>query len=189
MLGSGTVAENSPVYKQSVQLGLHLAQAGFNVCHGGYGGVMEGVARGCRLGGGHNTGITIQKKGTGTFGLTSSPARGGVPVLLQKRASPRNRWVDAEIAMPSWERRLLKLIKMSDAYVFLDGATGTLTELLFVWEMANKKLHAKPVILLGKRLRNLVKFLKKDPSLKIPENFYLASTLSEALKILTGHRS
>ncbi len=97
--------------------------------------------------------------------------------------------MDAEIAMPSWERRLLKLIKMSDAYVFLDGATGTLTELLFVWEMANKKLHAKPVILLGKRLRNLVKFLKKDPSLKIPENFYLASTLSEALKILTGHRS
>ena len=51
--------------------------------------------------------------------------------------------------------------------------------------MTNKRLMDKPIILLGKRLRSLVKFLKKDPSLKIPSNFYLASTIPQAIKWLS----
>jgi len=164
VLGSGTAGSGSLLYAQALQLGRDLAQAGFSLCHGGYGGVMEAVAKGCRSAGGKNTGIIIKKSGS--------------------RAKV-NSWADAEIAMPSWKDRLLKLIDMGDAYVFLDGATGTLNELFFVWEMANKKLMDKPIILLGKRLRSLVKFLKKDPSLRIPSNFYLASTTPQVIKRLS----
>lgn len=167
VLGSGTVRSGSPLYTQALQLGRDLAQGGFSLCHGGYGGVMEAVAKGCRSADGRNTGIIIKKS---------------------RSCSKVNLWADAEIAMPSWKDRFLKLIDMGDAYIFLDGATGTLNELFFVWEMANKKLIDKPIILLGKRLRSLVKFLKKDPSLKIPSNFYLASTIPQAIKLLSVDR-
>lgn len=161
MLGSGTVQPGDAVYQQAVRLGRILAKAGFRVCHGGYGGVMEAVARGCHEAGGSNTGITIRKK------LTR-----------------HNPWVTNGIPMPSWQARLLKLIEMGDAYVFLDGATGTLNELFFVWEMANRKLITKPIILLGKQLHALVKFLRKDPSLKIPQNLHLASSMTKVLAFL-----
>jgi predicted Rossmann-fold nucleotide-binding protein len=80
------------------------------------------------------------------------------------------------------------LIETGEAYVFLDGATGTLNELFLVWEMANRKLHTKPVLLLGKRLQKLVKFLKKDPALKIPESFYLVSSVDQTIKLLGAGR-
>ena len=180
VLGSGTVKSGSPLYRQAVMLGRELAQAGFSICHGGYGGVMEAVARGCHEAGGHNTSVTMLK---GVNGVSHR-----FPETVTDPVSFLNPWADAEIAMPSWKDRLLKLIDLGDAYIFLDGATGTLNELFFVWEMANKKLMAKPIIILGKRLRALVEFLKKDPSLKIPSNFYLAFTIPQAIKILIGCR-
>lgn len=174
VLGSGTVRKKTPLYQQAARLGRVLAKAGFSICHGGYGGTMEAVAKGCREGGGHNIGViirtTLQRPGV---------CRSRHPVFA--RVNP---YTDAEIAMPSWQARLLKLIELGDAYVFLDGATGTLNELFFVWEMANKKLHAKPIIILGSQLHSLVKFLKKDPALKIPENFFITSSISHAIQIL-----
>lgn len=165
VFGSGTAKEASPVYIQAVSLGRRLAQEKCRVYHGGYGGVMEAVARGVRSAGGSNAGVTVGKS--------------------LKRANP---WADSEIKMPSWEKRLFKLIEKGDAHIFLDGATGTLNELFFVWEMANKKLHGKPMILLGQRLRKLVKFLKQDPSLRIPPNFHLAQTIPQAISLLKTSR-
>ncbi|OQA56574.1 MAG: LOG family protein YgdH [Candidatus Omnitrophica bacterium ADurb.Bin277] len=176
VLGSGTISRRDPVYCQAVKLGKSLAEAGFTVCHGGYGGVMEAVAKGCRVGGGVNTGVIVGKSASSTPGaekLFKHPVLSGV-----------NPWVDAEIRMPSWEKRLLKLVEMGQAYIFLDGATGTLNELFFVWEMANKELHGKPVIILGKRLRRFVKLLKKDPAVKIPGNFHLAASISQSIQLL-----
>lgn len=161
VLGSGTAQPDSSLYQQAVQLGHQLAKNGFTVYHGGYGGVMEAVAQGVKKAGGRNIGITIKKT-----------------------LSKANPWADAEVQMPSWEKRLLKLIEVGDAYIFFDGATGTLNELFFVWEMANKKLHAKPIVILGKQLRKLVTFLKKDSSLKIPPCFHLVSSIPQTIKLL-----
>ena len=162
MLGSGTVKEGSPVYKKALLLGKKLAKEGITVYHGGYGGVMEAVSRGVKDAGGHSVGVTIGKS-----------LRGANP------------WVGAEIKAPSWKERLFKLIEKGQAYIFLDGATGTLNELFFVWEMANKKLHKKPIIILGRRLHRWVKTLQKDPLLKIPENLHLAPSIPHVIKKLT----
>lgn len=161
VFGSGTVREGSLAYRQAIRFGSALAKADLTVYHGGYGGVMEAVARGCRKVGGRNVGVTVRRSLRGV-----------------------NAWADAEIKTPSWQARLFELIGMGEAYIFLDGATGTLNELFFVWEMANKKLHAKPIVVLGERLRALVKFLKKDSSLKIPANFHIVSSISSAVKFL-----
>lgn len=156
-----------------------MAKAGFSICHGGYGGVMEAVARGCHEAGGRNIGVTIKKSTHLGSGLKSGKQEAKDRVL-----NLLNPWVTTGIQMPSWHARIFKLIEMGDAYVFLDGATGTLNELFFVWEMTNKRLLNKPIILLGKRLRSLVDFLKQDPLLRIPENFFLTASIMEVLELL-----
>ncbi len=183
VLGSGTVQVNSPVYRQAEELGRALARAGFSVCHGGYGGVMEAVAKGCCEAGGHNSGVIIA-------GRCQPPntKRRGNSSFVAGRVLHKNPYTSAEIKMPSWEKRLLKLIEMGDGYVFLDGATGTLNELFFIWEMANRGLHAKPILVLGREIHQLVKFLKKNGALKIPENFYRVATVRQVIKHLIEHR-
>jgi len=181
VLGSGTAKRNSPLYKQAIRLGQELAEAGFTVYHGGRGGVMEAVARGSKEAGGRNVGVTIKNTPTLRPGL-----RFGGREVKDRVLAGVNPYADAEIPMPSWKERLFKLIEMGDAYIFLDGATGTLNELFFVWEMANKKLQDKPIILLGKRLHRLVKFLKKDPAVKIPPRFHLVSSMSRIIRLLQG---
>ena len=109
VFGSGKVREKDPAYQQAVKLGQALAQEGFTVFHGGFGGVMEAVSKGSQKTKGRNIGVTI---------------RGA-----SKKANP---FVDAEIKMPCWQSRLFKLIEKGDAYVFLDGATGTLAELFVI---------------------------------------------------------
>lgn len=68
---------------------------------------------------------------------------------------------------------------------FLVAPLGRLTNFSLVWEMANKKLMSKPIILLGRRLRSLVNVLKKDPALEILSNFYLVPTIPQAIKRLS----
>ena len=161
VLGSGKVRKKDPVYLQAVALGQALARENFVVCHGGYGGVMEAVAKGCRFAGGHNTGITI---------------RGA-----SKKTSP---WTDTEIKMPSWQSRLFKLIEMGDAYVFWDGASGTLAELFVVLEMTNRGLLQKPIIILGKKLSKLLRSLAKDPNFDLPPQVVFVISAEQATRHL-----
>jgi len=161
VLGSGKVREKDPGYQQAVKLGRALAQEGWTVFHGGFNGVMEAVAKGSRLAGGRNVGVTIRK--------------------ASKKANPL---VDAEIKMPCWQSRLFKLIEMGDAYIFLDGATGTLTELFVVLEMTNRGLLKKPVFILGKKLGSLLRALKKDPHFDLPSQLVFVTSVVRAIRYL-----
>jgi uncharacterized protein (TIGR00725 family) len=162
VLGSGKVGEDHPVYRQAVKLGQALAREGFTVFHGGFRGVMEAVAKGSRKSQGRNVGVTIRR--------------------AFKKANPH---VDAEIKMPCWKTRLFKLIEIGDAYIFLDGATGTLTELFVVLEMTNRGLLKKPIIILGKKLTVLLRSLKRDPHFDLPTTLRFASTISQAVRLFS----
>jgi len=166
VFGSSKVLEKDPGYRQAVKLGQALAQEGCTVFHGGFGGVMEAVAKGSQKAKGRNIGVTI---------------RGA-----SKKASL---WVDAEIKMPCWQSRLFELIEKGNAYVFLDGATGTLTELFVVLEMTNRGLLKKPVIILGKKLGLLLRRLKKGPHFDLPRTLYFATSIPQVMKLLIGRRS
>jgi hypothetical protein len=128
VFGSSRPREGHPDYETARELGRRLAERGFTVCSGGYGGVMEGVSRGAKESGGRVVGVTAK-----TF------------------HSHTNRWVDEEIRMESWHDRLFELIRRGDGYVACKGGTGTLAELAVVWEMQNKKLMRaeKPFVVLG----------------------------------------
>ena len=127
VFGSSRPEDGHTDYVEALELGRALAVAGFAVCTGGYGGVMEAVSRGARESGGR------------VLAVTSSFFRPRV-----------NRWVEEETCMATWQERLFELVRLGDGYVACKGGTGTLVELAVVWEMLNKKaMEHRPFVVLG----------------------------------------
>src|SRR5436853_4798399 len=127
VFGSSRPRAGERGYEEAGRLGRELARRGFQVCSGGYAGVMEAVSRGAKEAGGRTIAITS------TFFRTKA-----------------NEWVDEEHAASTWQERLFELIRFGEGYVACKGGTGTLVELAVVWEMLNKGVMAgKPFITLG----------------------------------------
>jgi len=127
VFGSSRPREDDADYKEAFLLGVALGKAGFAVCTGGYGGVMEAVSRGAK---------TV---GAMTYGVTAE--------FFTARV---NAWIDREIRMDDWQQRLFELIRIGDGFVACKGGTGTLAEIAVVWEMLNKSVIAgKPFVVLG----------------------------------------
>jgi uncharacterized protein (TIGR00725 family) len=127
VFGSSRPRGGDAEYEEARELGKQLAERGFAVCTGGYGGVMEAVSRGAKDGGGKTYGVTAE--------------------FFQRKA---NEWVDVEVRKKKWEERLFGLIEMGDGFVACKGGTGTLVELAVAWEMLNKSvMETKPVVVLG----------------------------------------
>jgi uncharacterized protein (TIGR00730 family) len=128
VFGSSRPREGDADYEEARTMGRALAEAGFAVCSGGYGGVMEGVSRGAKEAGGKTYGVTAE--------------------FFAKART--NAWIDVEVRMKTWEERLFELIRLADGFVACKGGTGTLVELAVVWEMLNKSvMQRKPFAVLG----------------------------------------
>jgi uncharacterized protein (TIGR00730 family) len=127
VFGSSRPNAGEEDYEEARRLGSELARRGFQVCSGGYTGVMEAVSRGAKEAGGRAIAITS------TFFRTQA-----------------NSWVDEEHAASTWQERLFELIRFGEGFVACKGGTGTLVELAVVWEMLNKGVMAgKPFVTLG----------------------------------------
>jgi uncharacterized protein (TIGR00725 family) len=127
VFGSSRTEDGAVDYEEARVLGKALAHRAFAVCTGGYGGVMEAVSRGAKEAGGKTYAVTAE---------------------FFSRAA--NRWVDVEVRKKTWQERLFALIEMGDGFVACKGGTGTLVELVVVWEMLNKSvIHRKPFAVLG----------------------------------------
>jgi len=123
VFGSSKPINNEEQYKTAYNLGKQLAQLGFDVCTGGFYGIMEATSKGAVEGGAEAIGITVN--------------------LWNGRA---NKYVTKEIVCDTLFERIDKLIEMGDGFVILQGGTGTLLELAAVWEYFNKGLlNEKPI--------------------------------------------
>jgi len=139
VFGSGRAQPDDPLYAQALALGIALAEKGFSVCTGGYGGVMEAVSRGAKQAGGHTIGITAR--------------------FFRSRA---NAWIDEEIRVATWKDRLFELVERGHGYVTCPGGTGTLVELAIVWEMVNKGvMEKKPVAIFGEFWRPVIERVRE----------------------------
>src|ERR1700693_5444193 len=128
VFGSSRPRENESEYEQARELGRALAEKGFAVCTGAYGGTMEAVSRGAKEAGGKTYGVTAE----------FFPA------------AKANKWVDVEVRVKTWQDRLFEIIRLGDGFVACKGGTGTLAELAVTWEMMNKAvMPAKPFVALG----------------------------------------
>ena len=128
VFGSSRPREGEADYEEARLLGRALAEEGFVVCSGGYGGVMAGVSRGAKDAGGKTIGVTADFFKTATL----------------------NAWIDVEVRKKTWQARLFELIRRGDGFVACKGGTGTLVEVAVVWEMLNKSvMKTKPFVALG----------------------------------------
>ena len=127
VFGSSRPREADPDYEEARALGHVLAENGFAVCSGGYGGVMAGVSRGAKEAGGKTYGVTAE--------------------FFSAKVNP---WIDVEVRVGTWQERLFELIRLAHGFVVCKGGTGTLVELAVVWEMLNKAvMPVKPFAALG----------------------------------------
>jgi uncharacterized protein (TIGR00730 family) len=127
VFGSSRPQQDGADYQEALALGRSLGEAGFAVCSGGYGGVMEAVSRGAK------------DAGAKTYGVTAE--------FFKPKANP---WIDEEIRLHTWQERLFELVRLAHGFVACKGGTGTLVELAVVWEMLNKSVIAgKPMVVLG----------------------------------------
>jgi uncharacterized protein (TIGR00730 family) len=141
VFGSSRPLPGEPEYVLAEETGRELARAGFTICNGGYGGIMEASSRGAREAGGHTIGVIC----------SAFPGR---------KANP---WIDEVIVEESLISRLMRLMNLGGAYVVLKGGTGTLLELAAVWEFMNKRLMTeKPVVLVGDFWTGVVGTLKEE---------------------------
>lgn len=153
IFGSSIPGEGSEAYLAAQRLGGLLAEAGFAICNGGYGGLMEASARGAKEAGGHTIGVTCDV-------WTSTP----------------NRWITEEVRTRSFMERLMTLIERGDAYVVLPGGTGTLAELALAWEMMNKSSLSKsfggrrPLIAMVPYWQPVIECLEQEMKLALHSN-------------------
>ncbi|MGB2706016.1 MAG: LOG family protein [Candidatus Omnitrophota bacterium] len=114
-----------------VKLGKLLAEKGFEVMTGGFGGTMEDISRGAKEAGGKTIGVTYYK-------WEDQPYK------------KPNKYIDEEIKTKDIFERIDVMAKNADAFIVLPGGTGTLLELAACLELVNKGLmKPKPIIALG----------------------------------------
>ena len=141
VFGTSRAKAQDAVYQQAYEIGKALAECGYSIANGGYGGAMFASAQGAA------------EQGAEVVGVTCSQFN-----------SKANDYVSREIATNSLDERLDTLIRLGDAYVVLQGGTGTLLELAKVWEFKNKGFAGsqKPIILVGEFWKPLVDLMDND---------------------------
>ena len=163
IFGTSRAKEGDVVYELAYKTGRLLAEGGFVIVNGGYGGTMLAVAKGVAEAGGETIGVTC-----GAF-----------------KSSRANEYTGQVIVTGSLDERLDKLIELGDGYIVLPGGTGTLLELAKVWELKNKGFaeQLKPIILIGKFWQPLVDLVAADDA-DSSKYVQLVSTAEEAIDVL-----
>jgi len=140
VFGSSIPKPGDREYEIAYHLGKKFAEANLNVCSGGFQGIMDAVSKGA------------YEKGAKAIGVT----------LDIYNALP-SKFLTEEIRCHTLFERLEHLLRIGDAYVVLQGGTGTLVELALVWEFMNKKMFAdKPVACHGKMWKEIVSIMEEQ---------------------------
>ncbi len=143
VFGASMSAPGDGYYEEGRECGRLLAEAGFAVATGGYGGTMEAVSQGATQAGGEAIGVTV-------------------PGVFPNRKGP-NTHVTTETRSRSLVARIDELTRSTDGSIVLWGSLGTATELLVAWNLAFvapfSGLRPKPVIAVGEPWVSLVPYL------------------------------
>lgn len=135
--GSANTQPGTPDYEEAFRLGGALAAAGYAVMTGGYGGTMGAISQAAAEAKGHVIGVTVG--------------------LFKERGLVPNPYLHEDVHLPTLAERLNYLIVKPDAYVFLKGGAGTLSEMALCWSLLQvAEVPARPMILVGPMWREFV---------------------------------
>jgi uncharacterized protein (TIGR00725 family) len=138
VLGSASIREDDPRFETARRLGGLLAEEGWTVVTGGYGGLMAAASRGARDAGGNVVGLPM----SAWEALSPNPW------------SSELRWAD------SYGTRLGHLLAC-DAIVALDGGVGTLSEAAVAWATLQTEPAAAALVLVGEAWREVHEVLSR----------------------------
>ena len=130
------------------RLGRALAEAGYGIINGGYGGTMDASAAGAREAGGVTIGVTCR-----AFTFRSGP----------------NPHLQEVIEAPDLTTRIEILLTRASGYVVLPGGNGTLAELSLAWEHIRKGLlpgRGRPLVAWEHPWRRIIEVLAEGPYLR-----------------------
>jgi hypothetical protein len=128
VFGSSRAPAGHPVLKEAERLGRMMAEAGFVLVCGGYGGVMEATSRGAHQAGGQVVGVTMD--------------------LFAPFRAP-NRWLTREQRVTDFFPRL-QVLMAAEAFVVLRGGIGTLTEATLAWSLLQTgQVGPRPLVFVG----------------------------------------
>jgi uncharacterized protein (TIGR00730 family) len=166
VFGSSKPVETDEQYKLAYELGSLLGKKGFDVCTGGFFGIMEAVSKGATEAGANAIGVTVD-----LWGING------------------NKYLTKEIKCSSLFERINKLIETGDAFIVLQGGTGTLLELATIWELSNKGLmNNKPIACHSSMWKEIVTVMNKQMKLEgrnthLVKSFKTTETIVDYLTI------
>jgi uncharacterized protein (TIGR00725 family) len=164
VFGGSRCGPDAAEYQEALRLGRLLVEAGYDVCSGGYAGIMEAISRGAHEAGGHVIGVTMEQ-------FKSAPN----PYL--KKIEPS----------ADFYARLQILIRRSAGYIALRGGMGTVTEISLVWnKLVMNVLPHRPLILLGECWPAAIDGLRQHLVISDSDMTHLtfAATAEEAVALL-----
>ena len=133
VLGSARIGEDDPRYDDARRLGRLLAEQGWAVVTGGYGGLMGATSSGAAAAGGRTVGLPM----SAWAHLTPHPS------------NAKLRWSD------DYPQRLAFLLR-TRVVIALPGGVGTLAEAAAVWAAAQTEPGTARLVLAGPSWRRLL---------------------------------
>ena len=131
VFGSSAPKPGSPEFEQAQMVGRLLAEAGFGVMTGGYGGTMTAVSQGAAEAGGHVIGIAAA-------------------LIEHYRGATVNQWVQEVHKYETLSERLLHVVTHNVGMIALPGGIGTLCEVMLAWNLLQVgEVEQRPFALLG----------------------------------------
>lgn len=145
VFGSGSASADDEVLVQAERLGRLLAEAGFVLISGGYGGTMEAASRGATQAGGKTIGVTMD--------------------LFTPPLQP-NPWLNKERRVKDFFPRLRQLTA-ADGFVVLKGGIGTLTEATLTWSLLQTgQISPRPFVFVGQSWRHLFDAFRAETTMR-----------------------
>jgi uncharacterized protein (TIGR00730 family) len=144
IFGSARVAPGQPLYEDVARLAAELSKRGCDIVTGGGPGLMQAANEGSQRGDPEN--------------LTASV---GVRIALpfEQGANP---FVEQVYTHETFYTRLHHFVRLSSAFLVVDGGIGTTLELLLVWQLLQvKHVTHVPLILVGPMWQDLVRWARK----------------------------
>ena len=139
VMGSARLTESDEWWERAHQLGGLLAQKGFVIVTGGYGGLMEAVSRGAHEAGGKVIGLTMQH---------------------WDNLEP-NQW-NADLRWSTNYGTRLNHFLSCDGMIALPGGVGTLSEMALMWAASQTEKRVLPLVLLGECWPPIIQSLREN---------------------------
>jgi uncharacterized protein (TIGR00730 family) len=174
IFGSSRIQPEDETYIQVRELARQLSYMGCDIVTGGGPGLMRAANEGARAGAYHYK--------TRSFGLT---------ILLPLEEQP-NPFLDEVARHSMLYSRLHQFIRLSHAYIVMDGGIGTTLEAMMVWQLLQvRMMSGRTLIFVGPMWRGLRSWIERQivgRGLASPPDLALAvwvDTVGDALEVVT----